>query len=57
MYLSAYRVLLLVSGGRVSGRSGVGSGLVALIVAVRLGSGSSDNGEDNNGDLIQVELI
>ena len=45
-------VFLLVSGGRVSGRGGVGSGFVCGSSAVQIGSGNSDDGEDNNGDLM-----
>ena len=45
-------VFLLVSGSGVSGRGGVGSGFVGGSSAVQIGSGNSDDGEDNNGDLI-----
>ena len=45
-------VFLLVSGSGVSGRGGVGSGFVCGSSAVPIGSGNSDDGEDNNGDLI-----
>ena len=45
-------VFLLVSGSGVSGRGGVGSGFVCGSSAVQIGSGNSDDGEDNNGDLI-----
>ena len=50
MVFSYIGVLLLVSGLAV-GRGGVGSGLVALVVAVRLGSDGGNNGEENDGDL------
>ena len=45
-------VFLLVSGGGVSGWGGVGSGFVCGSSAVQIGSGNSDDGEDNNGDLM-----
>jgi len=50
MVFSYIGVLLLVSGLAV-GRGGVGSGLVALVVAVRLGSDGGNDGEENDGDL------
>ena len=70
-----YRVFLLVSRCRVSGRGRVGggfvcgscvgggfvsrggvsgSGLVALVVAVRIGSDGSDDGKENDGDLLNT---
>ena len=64
-----YRVFLLVSSCRVSGgfvcgscvgggfvsRGGVsGGGLVALVVAVRIGSDGGDDGKENDGDLLNT---
>ena len=45
-------VFLLVSGSGVSGRGGVGSGFVGGSSAVQIGSGNSDDGKDNNCDLM-----
>ena len=45
-------VFLLVSGLAV-GWGSIGSGLVALVIAVRIGSDGSNDGEENDGDLLQ----
>ena len=56
MVFSYIGVLLLVSGLAV-GRGGVGSGLVALVVAVRFGSDGGNDGEENDGDLYSMFKI
>ena len=37
--------------GLVVGRGGISSGLVALVVTIRLGSDSGNDGEENDSDL------
>ena len=51
-----YGVFLFVGGGGVSGRDGIvgiSDGFVGRSGAVEIGSDNSDDGEDNNGDLLQ----
>ena len=48
-----YGVFLFVGGGGVSGRGGISDGFVGRSGAVEIGSDNSDDGEDNNGDLLQ----
>lgn len=49
--LDSYIGVFLLVSGLVVGRGGVNSGLVGLVVAVRLGSDGSNDGEENDGDL------
>ena len=51
-----YGVFLFVGGGGVSGLDGIvgiSDGFVGRSGAVEIGSDNSDDGEDNNGDLLQ----
>jgi len=49
--LDSYIGVFLLVGGLVVGRGGISSGLVGLVVAVRLGSDGGNDGEENDGDL------